>query len=99
MKSRRKVVYQITYKNGKIYVGQDVTDSPNYFGSPKSELFHQDFTQEELDNDFVARKSVLWSSDDATKEEVDEMERRLIIETGSNDPAKGYNRWPKWGAR
>jgi hypothetical protein len=27
------VVYKITYPNGKIYVGQDVTDSINYFGS------------------------------------------------------------------
>jgi hypothetical protein len=28
-----KVIYKITYPNGKIYVGQDVTDSINYFGS------------------------------------------------------------------
>jgi hypothetical protein len=26
-----KVIYKITYPNGKIYVGQDVTDSINYF--------------------------------------------------------------------
>jgi hypothetical protein len=30
---RRKVVYKITYPNGKIYIGQDLTDSINYFGS------------------------------------------------------------------
>jgi hypothetical protein len=26
-------VYKITYPNGKIYIGQDRTDSTNYFGS------------------------------------------------------------------
>jgi len=29
----RSVVYRITYPNGKIYIGQDVTDSINFFGS------------------------------------------------------------------
>jgi hypothetical protein len=28
-----KVIYKITYPNGKIYIGQDLTDSINYFGS------------------------------------------------------------------
>jgi hypothetical protein len=28
-----KVIYKITYPNGKIYVGKDLTDSINYFGS------------------------------------------------------------------
>lgn len=37
-----KVVYKITYPNEKIYVGQDVTDSANYFGSANSELIEQD---------------------------------------------------------
>jgi hypothetical protein len=32
-----KVVYKITYPNGKIYIGSDVTDSANYFGSANSE--------------------------------------------------------------
>ena len=30
----RKVIYKITYPNGKIYVGMDLTNSINYFGSP-----------------------------------------------------------------
>ena len=33
-----KVIYKITYSNGKIYVGQDRTDSINYFGSADSKL-------------------------------------------------------------
>jgi hypothetical protein len=28
-----KIIYKITYPNGKIYVGSDLTDSINYFGS------------------------------------------------------------------
>jgi hypothetical protein len=39
-----KVIYKITYPNGKIYVGQDVTDSINYFGSADTKLLAADFT-------------------------------------------------------
>jgi hypothetical protein len=94
--SARKVIYKITYPNGKIYVGQDLTDSPNYFGSAKTDEFRADFTQQELDNNFTVSKSVIWSSMDASKAEVSAMERSLIVELGANDPSKGYNRWPKW---
>jgi len=39
MEERRwKVVYKITYPNGKIYVGQDVTDCINYFGSASADV-------------------------------------------------------------
>jgi hypothetical protein len=55
MDNRRfKVVYKITYPNGKIYIGSDLTDSPNYFGSANNELIRQDFTREEL-RDFTIR--------------------------------------------
>ena len=37
------VIYKITYPNGKIYVGQDRTDSINYFGSADSDLIAKDF--------------------------------------------------------
>jgi hypothetical protein len=39
--------YKITYPNGKIYVGKDLTDSSNYFGSASSELVARDFTREQ----------------------------------------------------
>jgi hypothetical protein len=42
-----KVIYKITYPNGKIYVGKDVTDSVNYFGSANSALIANDFTWEQ----------------------------------------------------
>lgn len=31
---RRKQIYKITYPNGKIYVGMDLTGTVLYFGSP-----------------------------------------------------------------
>ena len=36
------------YPNGKIYIGQDRTDSTGYFGSPISDLITADFTPEQL---------------------------------------------------
>jgi hypothetical protein len=90
-----KVVYKIRYPNGKIYVGQDITDSINYFGSAKSELFAADFTPEQR-RDFTARKQILWESETASNAEVDQKEKEFILALGSNNPAVGYNRWPKW---
>lgn len=94
MRQPRKVVYKITYPNGKIYVGQDRTDSPNYFGSAKSDLFFDDFTQEQLD-DFTVRKQVIWTSFSASNEELSEKEKELILLNRANDPKVGYNLWPK----
>jgi hypothetical protein len=33
-----KVIYKITWPNGKIYVGSDLTDTIRYFGSPNVKL-------------------------------------------------------------
>jgi hypothetical protein len=89
-----KVIYKITYPNGKIYVGQDITDSINYFGSASSKLLATDFTPEQR-RDFTARKQILWESESATQDEVNEMERKFILELRSNNPSIGYNRWPR----
>ncbi|MBF2028174.1 MAG: hypothetical protein IGS48_15645 [Oscillatoriales cyanobacterium C42_A2020_001] len=62
-----KVIYKITYPNGKIYVGQDLTDSINYFGSANSKFFEKDFTREQR-RDFMIRKEILWESEIASKE-------------------------------
>lgn len=89
-----KVVYKITYPNGKIYIGKDLTDSINYFGSADSELIEKDFTREER-RDFTIRKEILWESETATDREVHEKEMELIRKYRSNHPEVGYNRWPK----
>jgi hypothetical protein len=50
-----KVIYKITYPNGKIYIGKDLTDTINYFGSADSKLIEKDFTKEQK-RDFTIRK-------------------------------------------
>ena len=88
-------VYKITYPNGKIYVGQDLTDSANYFGSADSALIAADFTPDQL-RDFTIRREILWYSKDAPRFEVTAKEIEYILALRSNDPAMGYNRWPKF---
>jgi len=93
MSIRTKIVYKIAYPNGKIYVGQDVTDTITYFGSPRAALIAADFTREQR-RDFTIRKEILWESDVATSQDVNAKEREFILLFRSNDPAIGYNRRP-----
>ena len=95
---KAKVVYKITYPNGKIYIGQDRTDSVGYFGSPDSKLIEKDFTREQR-RDFTIRKQILWESETATVSEVYAKEIELIREHRSNDPAVGYNQRPKFSEK
>ena len=88
------VIYKITYPNGKIYVGQDRTDSINYFGSASSNLIAKDFTREQR-RGFTIRKELLWESETATPAEVTAKEIEFILALSSNNPAIGYNLWPK----
>ena len=88
-----KVVYKITYPNGKIYVGQDVTDSINYFGSADSRLVAVDFSREQR-RDFTIRREILWESEIASNQEVSAKELEYILLLRANDPAIGYNKWP-----
>jgi hypothetical protein len=91
-----KIIYKITYPNGKIYVGKDLTDTINYFGSADSKLIEADFTREER-RDFTIRREVLWESDSASDQDVSLKEVEFIRELRSNDPEIGYNRWPRFG--
>ncbi len=90
-----KVIYKITYPNSKIYVGQDVTDSINYFGSASSALIAQDFTRDQRRH-FTIRKEILWESESATDAEVNRKEIEFIVALQANNPAIGYNQWPKF---
>jgi len=91
-----KVIYKITYPNGKIYIGQDLTDTIDYFGSPNSKLIEKDFTREQR-RDFTIRKEILLEFPDTIdNSEVFSCEVALITKHGSNDPSKGYNRNPKF---
>lgn len=90
-----KIIYKITYPNGKIYVGKDLTYSINYFGSANSQLISKDFTREQS-KDFTIRKEIIWESETATNKEVKSKEVELIRFFNSNNPEIGYNQWPKF---
>ncbi len=94
VRARRAVIYKITYPNGKIYVGMDLTDTLNYFGSADSRLIERDFSLEQR-RDFTIRKEILWESETASRSEVTRMEVSYIRSLRSNDPSIGYNQWPK----
>jgi hypothetical protein len=89
-----KVIYKVTYPNGKTYIGKDLTDSINYFGSAASALIAADFTREER-RDFTIRREILWESETASDAEANQREIAFIKSYRSNDPAVGYNRWPR----
>jgi len=89
------VIYKITYPNGKIYVGQDLTDSINYFGSASSDLIAKDFTREQR-RLFTVTREILWESETATLAEVNQKEVEYINSLKSNDPSVGYNQRPKF---
>ena len=94
---RRKQVYKITYPNGKIYVGMDLTGAALYMGSPS--VYEQIVADLDLEPDrfeLTLRKEILWESETATDTEVRAMEMKLIRETGANDPAIGYNKLPRY---
>lgn len=95
--NRMKVIYKITYPNGKIYVGKDLTDSINYFGSASSKLIAKDFTRDQR-RDFTVRKEILWESGTASDADVNQKEVEFIRQFRSNDPSVGYNQWPKFKA-
>ncbi|MBU0721818.1 GIY-YIG nuclease family protein [bacterium] len=90
-----KVIYKITYPNGKIYIGKDLTNTITYFGSVNGDLVAQDFTEEER-MDFTVRKEILMKSEDV--KEINANESKFILENQSNNPDIGYNRWPKFKA-
>jgi hypothetical protein len=89
-----KVVYKITYPNGKIYVGKDLTDSISYFGSADAAAIAADFTREQR-RTFTVTREILWESDTASDAEVNRVEVAMIRQHRANDPAIGYNRWPR----
>ncbi len=90
-----KIIYKIIYPNGKIYVGKDLTNDINYFGSACSDLIAADFTHQQRQS-FTATREILWESACAADTEVNQKEVEYILQFRSNDPKIGYNRWPKF---
>jgi len=88
--SSMNVIYKITYPNGKIYVGQDRTNSINYFGSADDDLIAKDLSREQR-NRFTVTREILWESETATQAEVTQKEIEFINSLKSNDSSVGYN--------
>ncbi|HOY24124.1 MAG TPA: hypothetical protein PK002_13310 [Cellvibrio sp.] len=88
-----KVIYKITYPNGKIYIGKDLTDDINYFGSACSQFIAKDFTREQRQKMTIV-KEILFESESI--EEINKLEAELIRAHNSNNPKVGYNQWPKF---
>ncbi len=91
----KKVIYKITYPNGKIYIGKDLTNTLTYFGSVNAELVAADFSEDEVKS-FTVNKEILFESEDAHI--INRKESDFIREYQSNNPAIGYNQWPKFKA-
>jgi hypothetical protein len=88
------VVYRITYPNGKIYIGQDRTNSINYFGSASDDLIARDFSEEQRKS-FTVTRDILWRSETASRSDLNQKEVELILQYRSNDPQIGYNQFPR----
>lgn len=93
-----KQVYMITYPTEKIYIGKDSYGSYRYFGSPNIDVVNADFANlpEAIRKDYSVRKQILWESENATESDLAAKEVEMIHKYRSNDPAVGYNRWPKF---
>ena len=90
-----KQIYKITYPNGKIYVGKDLTGTLNYFGSAKSDYIAKDFSAHEKMR-FTITKEILWECDSCDNSIVNKKEVEYILSLKSNNPSIGYNQWPKY---
>ena len=91
-----KIVYKVTWPNGKIYIGSDLTDCITYFGSPSKRLIQTDFPTREARQDITVRREILWESEIASDAEVRLKEKHFIIALRANDPAIGYNQTPRF---
>jgi hypothetical protein len=93
-----KQVYKITYPTARIYVGKDSVGSARYMGSPDMNLVNADFARLPPGHrrDYTVRKEILWESETATEAELSAKELEWIRQLRSNDPAVGYNRWPRF---
>jgi hypothetical protein len=92
-----KQIYKITYPTGKIYIGKDSIGSHRYMGSPNMDLVNADFANlpVEARHSYSVHKEILWESETATEAELAAKEVEFIQKYRSNDPAIGYNRWPR----
>gem|GEM_PF-5378584 len=68
-----------------------------YFGSPDPEIVNKDFESltDSEKKKYSVTKEILWESASCSEKELAQKEVEFIREFDSNNPAVGYNRWPK----
>ncbi len=93
-----KQIYKVTYPTGKIYIGKDSVGSAKYFGTPQMEIINADFATlpKHIQMYYTIRKQILFESETITESELTRKEIAFIRHYQSNDPAIGYNRFPKF---
>lgn len=89
------LVYKLTFSNGKIYVGSDITDCASYFGSPSPKQIELDYPVK-TGATITLTKEILWHDPSASKSETLKQEREMIVRLRANDPTLGYNLKPRF---
>ena len=89
-------IYKITYPNGKIYIGSDMTDSYNYCGSPHAEELMKYLKS--IKDDIVIHKQIIkdYPKGTITEKELHVEEVNFIHKYQSNNPEIGYNLKPRF---
>lgn len=90
-----KVIYKVTWPNGKIYVGSDTTDSLSYFGSPHPARLEEDFPTRASRQFITVTREILWESMEFSDAELRAKEREMILSHRASDQSVGYNLVPK----
>ena len=85
-------IYKITYPDGKIYIGSDMTDSYNYCGSPRSKELMEYLKS--IKEDIDMHKQILkeYPKGTITKKELYAEEKSFIQKYQSTNPEIGYNK-------
>jgi hypothetical protein len=67
-------------------------------GTPDPNLINADFENlpEEVRTSYSVHKEILWQLETASEAELSAKEVEFIRKYNANDPAIGYNRWPKF---
>ena len=68
------IIYKIIYPNNKIYIGQNRTNSINYFGSASDELIAKDFSHSQRQSFSITREVLLESDTSTTRSEITKKE-------------------------
>jgi hypothetical protein len=93
-----KIVYQVTWPNGNIYIGSDLTDSIAYFGSTRSRVIEADSASRSSRRAITVARGILWESETANDAKVRKTDAGCVRAHRPKDPAPGYNRQPKFRA-